>query len=1179
MSKTACAVPFSVLDISPDGAPLICCQAPIMLTVGGRPAAIDRDPLEAIWNAPELIEIRGALARGEQPEACRTCWDHEKAGPASLRKLMNSTLHAALGADWSLEALMRESARNGYRMSARPRWYQLQLGNTCNLKCRSCSPTASSRIAGDSVHRVWSATDFYQGHLPTAIPRGEVWYRDPAKIAEVFGPGDEDIFLSLLGGEPFLIDEVWELAQVLVDRGWSKRISLGLVTNGTRRRPELERLAPEFRSVFVSVSIDGYGKLFEYLRHGAKWGEMLANLEWLQSIPEMYLVVTPTMQNTNVLGAARLFRFLDERGITAHFNVLTFPKRLAATNLPPRVRRIAADRLRRYLDEGCRPENRTVVSGWAGLLESTDETFDPTLFREFMEFTNDLDVSRGQSLAEAEPELFALLGASGVPWTNERRHTQSAPVSKPRRRNYVNRTVSRHDVIYAAYAKGVAENYFDSALAQADELDALLSAHGHEGLAACRAAADFASHYGRMTRALHARMPHAVVYACDIDRDAVDFCARELGSVPVVTGWRPNEETLPRGLDLVVCMSLLTHTPRDHWRRALRAWFDMLEPGGFVAFTFLSEAYIDRWLAMDLEAYGPYPHEARVVTAGELEEQGFAFLALQEATYGGESFYGVAFATADVVRAEVVTAGFELLEIRSESTAFHQALVFARKPGEREETTPARELNRDVRVVALYDPRGYEQAGAEGMWSQLVASQPVHPLPTDLGFCDPRVPEVREAQAQLAREHGIDAFCYLYPWSHTGSRWDAPLRGLLATGRPEFPFCLMWANEEGDRVSVDDADQLLLGLMPYLQDRRYLRNEERPLFVVRDVGTLTDPRATAGRWRALAAEHGVGEICLCAAEPIPADSLDDLGFDAALELPSVTSGTSYVELVAASLARPRPRQPFLRGVLCQREPYDAQNIERYELWLRSAIEQSGRAPVFVRAWNDWIDGAYLEPDDRDGYAFLSATRRAVRGPSSGLVLLRRLRDSLGAVDGEAAQYLAELAQVVSLHERSRDELTALVESAYVSPSANESGQRWVSVSTSHLGPAPGRVSIDRFGTAMGAELRVPDRALFLKAETIDVVGWAHVVDVDPSQVDLFLALTSISGRDERVFRMHERNVRPDVVSAYPDYPPRCGFAGSIPLGELPADTYRVGIVQRTPSATYYDATTLSVRRG
>ncbi|MGZ4803130.1 MAG: SPASM domain-containing protein, partial [Acidimicrobiia bacterium] len=114
MSKSACVVPFTTLDISADGTPLVCCQVPVALTVGGRPASVARDSLDAIWNAPELLSLRAAMAGGEKADVCRICWEHESVAPLSLRQVMNEGVHAAMGAQWSLIKLMRESAKTGF---------------------------------------------------------------------------------------------------------------------------------------------------------------------------------------------------------------------------------------------------------------------------------------------------------------------------------------------------------------------------------------------------------------------------------------------------------------------------------------------------------------------------------------------------------------------------------------------------------------------------------------------------------------------------------------------------------------------------------------------------------------------------------------------------------------------------------------------------------------------------------------------------------------------------------------------------------------------------------------------------------------------------------------------------------------------------------------------------------
>ncbi|HEV3456588.1 MAG TPA: twitch domain-containing radical SAM protein, partial [Thermoanaerobaculia bacterium] len=729
MSKTACIVPWTTLAIGPDGRANFCCDVPAPLQVDGRMGSLYRDSLDDLWNAGELVEVRAAMARGGKPESCRLCWEREAAGGVS-RRLISNSVYRAFGEGFAVEVLAQEGSASGYRLERRPNWFILELGNVCNLKCRSCSPLFSSRIAADAVQVAWTTNGQSPASPPAPFPRpaprpqrlqlapenASPWFENVDAVADMIasaGLSDGDAgdagsvgtavgavraaprqaVLSLMGGEPFLIDRTWRLLDALVARGVAPRVVVGVLTNGQQRSAKLEELAPRFGRFSVSVSIDGHGKLYEVLRHGGSWRKLVENLRWLRQLPNVDLAAVPTLQNGNALDMVTLLRFLDQFGLALVYNVLNEPARLRPTNLPPSVRRIAAARLRRYLDTECRAANLAVVRGYCEVLEGAGDEFDGKLFAEFMTFTNDFDASRGESFADAAPELLALVRAAGVEWLDTRRYAPAtaadgAPATPPAPRAFqpsevlrrVNRTVSARDVILAGFEAVGAGSYFSLAAAQLAEIDARLRQHGHPGLAGSRAIADFACHYGRMTRVLRAALPHAAVYACDIDRDAVRFCAGELGALPVVTGWRPDEDSLPAELDAVVCVSLLTHTPREHWRRTLRAWAGMLRPGGVVAFTFLSDCHLDAWLAGTMEHYGSYSSEQRAAAARAAREAGFGFAALTSG-YGGEPFYGVAFASRETVRQEVAAAGLELLDLPAEANAtFGQDLALARKP-------------------------------------------------------------------------------------------------------------------------------------------------------------------------------------------------------------------------------------------------------------------------------------------------------------------------------------------------------------------------------------------------------------------------------------------------------------------------------------------------------------------
>jgi MoaA/NifB/PqqE/SkfB family radical SAM enzyme len=541
--ETGCVVPWSQSLIFPNGTVSPCCywKGPVF-------GSLYESSFEDIWNGEQMRDLRAGLGRGKALPQCSKCWQEERGGVFSLRRLFNESYRAAGG---SLEGLLAAGEASGYKADA-PQLYFLNIGNLCNLKCRTCNEHCSSRIAADKVHSGWgnarlrpawrrnrlqlaptqaagidyrgfrSADQICKGSLlvcgtgvievPTdssslrtlklsanstsswrlrmlvggqvvretlfkagattqdivingsnadrleiqfeaekldiygldlerepsrsimkvVPPDAQPWFANIPRLVDMIGRNPEGVTLHVLGGEPFLNEETWALLNELVASGTAERIALVMSTNGTHQREDLARLAPSFRSVYLSVSIDGYGAMFEYLRYGARWDDLLRVLNWLRGLPNVQVAASTTMQNYNALDCVRLFRFFDSQGLPflCH-NVLMSPARLHFTNLPSRVRRIAAARLRGYMEADCRPERRQSVHSLVDLLESAGDGFDTELFREFMLFTNDLDASRKQRLQDAAPDLAALIAASGMAWTEALHHAEQT-LRRPR---------------------------------------------------------------------------------------------------------------------------------------------------------------------------------------------------------------------------------------------------------------------------------------------------------------------------------------------------------------------------------------------------------------------------------------------------------------------------------------------------------------------------------------------------------------------------------------------------------------------------------------------------------------------------------------------------------------------------------------------------------------------------
>ena len=344
-----------------------------------------------------------------------------------------------------------------------------------------------------------------------------------------------------------------------------------------------------------------------------------------------------------------------------------------------------------------------------------------------------------------------------------------------------------------------------------------------------------------------------------------------------------------------------------------------------------------------------------------------------------------------------------------------------------------------VRAIAFYLPQFHpipenDRWWGRGFteWTNVARARPnfrghYQPhLPADLGFYDLRLAEVREAQAQLALESGIHGFCYYHYWFAGRKLLDRPLREVLGSGRPDFPFCVCWANESWgrrwdgrgedllikQRYSRDDDLAFIRDLIPYFLDHRYIRVGDRPLLIVYRVGQLPDAKATASIWREECAKAGVGEIYLCAVRVEDTAAPAKYGFDALVEFPPHRQRCptiqhrldvenprfrgnvfDYRRLVVDSLAEPAAPYTIFRAAMpawdnTARRQDDAtiflnSSPEIYELWLRGLVEQTvalrprDERLVFINAWNEWAEAAYLEPDQRHGRVYLEATRRAL----------------------------------------------------------------------------------------------------------------------------------------------------------------------------------------------------------
>jgi hypothetical protein len=400
--------------------------------------------------------------------------------------------------------------------------------------------------------------------------------------------------------------------------------------------------------------------------------------------------------------------------------------------------------------------------------------------------------------------------------------------------------------------------------------------------------------------------------------------------------------------------------------------------------------------------------------------------------------------------------------------AGHQDMTPSEQTSRREKEIPTSPRMAGPRLLAFYltqfhptpeNDRWWGKGFTE--WTNVTKAEPLFEghlqphLPTDFGFYDLRVRETRREQIKVAKQYGIDGFCYHYYWFSGKRLLYLPLDDMLADPESDMPFCLCWANENWTR-RWDGAEQELLiaqeyrqeddlnfikSLIPFFQDKRYIRVDGKPYFSVYRPPHIPDVRKSIGIWRDYCRAIGVGEIHIGGALTHQNEEYAEFGFDSGVQFPphNLYSGNinhqvkffntfhgnlmQYEAIARAYLERTYAAPRVFRTVFPSWDN-TARTKDRslvvlngtpdnYEHWLGAAIDLCSNEKdelVFINAWNEWAEGCHLEPDRWHGHKFLHATRNAKMG-------LRRFATfpDVGLPETAQREFWREISAVVSDH--------------------------------------------------------------------------------------------------------------------------------------------------------------------
>ncbi len=291
-----------------------------------------------------------------------------------------------------------------------------------------------------------------------------------------------------------------------------------------------------------------------------------------------------------------------------------------------------------------------------------------------------------------------------------------------------------------------------------------------------------------------------------------------------------------------------------------------------------------------------------------------------------------------------------------------------------------------IKPIAFYLPQYHpiaenNQWWGEGFteWTNVTKAKPLFQghyqphLPADLGFYDLRLSETREAQADLAQQYGIYGFCYYHYWFNGKRILERPFNEVLNSGKPSFPFCLCWANENWTRIWYGQDRKILIGqnysaeddkehirwLAKAFQDERYIRIDGKPLFLVYRASEIPNPVKTTEIWREEAHRLGIGELYLCRVESYPSEQTDPvaLGFDAAVEFQpdwAKLNGMSEKKQISKNLGKYYNK--IVRKINLNHLSIEFPRIYDYSLLMKQMINQEippyKRFPCITPSWDN-----------------------------------------------------------------------------------------------------------------------------------------------------------------------------------------------------------------------------------
>jgi len=372
--KPLCLVPWTNIDIAPRGNITPCCKYEIP---NSDKLNITENTIQDYKTSENLSKLKQQMLNNEWPDGCLICYIEEQSNIKSKRQLDYER--------WK-EAFDNYTEDQGFITAS------IAFGNTCNLKCITCSPSSSSRWRKEYI-------DLYN------IDRPPVETIDNITSEDIYNSLPNVIHFDIPGGEPFLseVDKQLELLQRYVDSGQSKNMTLHYTTN-TQVYPNTKwwSLWENFKEIDIQLSIDGVGDRYEYIRHPAKNNVLLANVDQYleqENIHNIRLSVSHTVSAYNIYYIDEFFTWCSSVGLPRPW--------CGRVHNPSHMRPcVYKDTIRKNIAKHLSTSNHADVVTWSKYLEVNDSS---EHYERFLLMRDKHDVYRNTNFAKTFPELEELI--------------------------------------------------------------------------------------------------------------------------------------------------------------------------------------------------------------------------------------------------------------------------------------------------------------------------------------------------------------------------------------------------------------------------------------------------------------------------------------------------------------------------------------------------------------------------------------------------------------------------------------------------------------------------------------------------------------------------------------------------------------------------------------------------